>query len=173
MYSVAVPRASAGAGAGSGAAFAGEQGKEGVFIAETVPGAVHAEQLEALQHRAEVQHLALHEDGSGTAVLASVDCYGRAVLAHMRRLQGGSSGEGGESGGGGSDPGGLHIAGVQQLQPTDLLRCAGQQRAGLVGKGARCMEWPGCIMEDIHTCVPCPGPSIYQECRAVPGLCCT
>ncbi|EFN57285.1 hypothetical protein CHLNCDRAFT_143873 [Chlorella variabilis] len=97
VYSVAVPR---------GGAFAGERGKGGVYIAEA--GAeVQAAPLGALQHQAEVQHLALHEQGDGQAVLASVDCYGRALLAQARRLEG--------------QPG-LHITGVHQLQPADVLR---------------------------------------------------
>ena len=101
VYSVAVPRA---------AAFVGERGKEGVYIAE--PGAgVQPAALEPVQLRAEVQHLALYEQGMGgtAAVLASVDCYGRAVLAQARRLEG--------------QPG-LHIMETHQLQPPDVLRCS-------------------------------------------------
>lgn len=109
MYSVSVPRAPGSAG------FPGEQGKGGVYIAEAGAG-LQAAALEAIQHRAEVQHLALYEQGGGgsggssgdhSAVLASVDCYGRAVLAHARRAEG--------------QPG-LHITGVHQLQPLDVLR---------------------------------------------------
>lgn len=90
-------------------AFLGERGKEGVYIAE--PGApVVATALDAIQHRAEVQHLGLYEQpgSGGAAVLASVDCYGQAVVAQARRLEG--------------QPG-LQVTGVHQLQPTDVLRC--------------------------------------------------
>jgi hypothetical protein len=117
VYSVSVPRA-------PGAAFQGEQGKGGVYIAEAGEG-IQAEALEAIQHRAEVQHLALYEQGGGdsggdaTAVLASVDCYGRAVLAQARRLEG--------------QPG-LHITGAHQLQPPDVLRCVGG-RGDSMGQG--------------------------------------
>lgn len=118
IYSLTAPRP---AGAGT---FAGQQGKEGVFIAERAQGAVAAAPLDALQQRAEIQSLALFEDGvsdgdvggaGGTAVLASVDCYGRAMLAHMRRR---GCGDGSD----GTDGGGLQVTAMQQLQPTDLLR---------------------------------------------------
>lgn len=118
IYSLTAPRP---AGA---SAFAGQQGKEGVFIAERAPGRVTAAPLEALQQRAEVQSLALFQEGAAggsngdagaTAVLASVDCYGRAVLAHLRRLGGGDGCDA-------ADGSGLQITAVQQLQPTDLLR---------------------------------------------------
>ncbi|PSC73203.1 hypothetical protein C2E20_3792 [Micractinium conductrix] len=115
VYRVCAPRPH-----GAPTSLAGERGKEGVHIAEAVPGALQAEALDAVQHRAEVQHLALFEEpccGAGsTAVLASVDCYGRAVLAHARRC--GGSGDGSIKDGGGR----LQITGVHQLQPTDLLR---------------------------------------------------
>lgn len=97
VYSAAVPRAGA---------FAGERGKEGMYIAEAA-GEVAAAPLDACQHRAEVQHLGLYEDGAGGTVLASADCYGRAVVAQLRRLEGQA---------------GLQVVGVQQLQPPDLLR---------------------------------------------------
>ena len=89
-------------------AFVGERGKEGVFIAEQGAPAAAAE-LPALQLRAEVQHLALADGGDGTAVLAAVDCYGRAVLAQARRGEG--------------EPG-LQVVAAHQLQPPDVLRCA-------------------------------------------------
>lgn len=115
VYSLRAPRAGA---------FSGERGKEGVHIAEAGPG-VAAHALDPIHHRAEVQHLALHEQpGAGPGsptVLASVDCYGRAVLAEVRR-------GGGE--GGGQPGGGLHVTAVHQLQPTDVLRC-----------GDRCLGW--------------------------------
>lgn len=118
IYSLVAPRPACASG------FAGQQGKEGVFIAERAQGAVPALPLAALQQRAEIQSLALFEDApnssgsggaGGTAVLASVDCYGRAVLAHMRRFSGGD-------GSGEADGGGLQVTALQQLQPTDLLR---------------------------------------------------
>lgn len=110
VYRLEVPRP---AGA---SAFSGGQGKEGVYIAETAPGAVAAAPLDAVQHRAEIQHLGLFEDtASRTAVLASADCYGRAILAHAQRFGGGE----GDAGAGGS---GLQITAVHQLQPPDLLR---------------------------------------------------
>lgn len=108
----------------SGTAFAGERGKEGVYIpAHGKPLA--AGPLEGLPHRAEVQELRLAEDPAtpGAAVLASVDCYGRAVLAHMRRGYGDGGGGGGveaENAEGG-DPA-YQLAGLHQVQPPDLLR---------------------------------------------------
>lgn len=112
LYSVRLPRA---------AAFTGERGKEGVYIAEAGVAATAAP-LDAAQHRAEVQHVSLHEqDGGGEAVLASVDCYGRALLARMRRQEGGQ---------------GLRVLGVHQLQPADLLRC------GRCACCQRCELWP-------------------------------
>lgn len=98
LYSVAVPRAGA---------FVGGRGKEGVFIAEQGAPATAAE-LPALQLRAEVQHLALAECGDGTAALAAVDCYGRAVVAQARRGEGAA---------------GLQVVAAHQLQPPDVLRC--------------------------------------------------
>ncbi|PRW57554.1 hypothetical protein C2E21_3392 [Chlorella sorokiniana] len=97
VYSVAVPRSGA---------FVGGRGKEGVFIAEQGAPATAAE-LPALQLRAEVQHLALAEGGGGSAVLAAVDCYGRAVLAQARRGEGAA---------------GLQVVAAHQLQPPDVLR---------------------------------------------------
>ena len=97
VYSVAVPRAGA---------FVGERGKEGVYIAEQGAPATAAE-LPALQLRAEVQHLTLAEGGEGPAVLAAVDCYGRAVLAQAWRREGEA---------------GLQVVAAHQLQPPDLLR---------------------------------------------------
>lgn len=109
VYSIAVPRGAAG--------FAGERGKEGVHVPATAEP-VSAAVMPAIQHRAEIQHLALHEQpGSGQAVLASVDCYGRAVVAQARRLEGRP---------------GLHVTGVHQLQPADLLRCRPTSRAARV-----------------------------------------
>lgn len=70
--------------------------------------AVSAEPLPQLAHRAEVQELRLFEGGAGgAAVLASVDCYGRAVLAHCRRD---------------APEGPLQVAEVSSLQPQDPLR---------------------------------------------------
>jgi hypothetical protein len=88
-----------------------------VYIAEPGDAAVQAVPLEALQHQVEVQHLVLHEQGGGEAVLASVDCYGRAVLAQMRRH--GDTDDATEG-----QPSGLHITSVHQLQPADVLRWA-------------------------------------------------
>eukprot|EP00887_Chlorella_sp_A99_P003556 scaffold7.g3556.t1 len=111
------------------AAFAGERGKEGAYI--PTPGAgLAAQALPQIPHRAEVQDLRLWEGGDGAAVLASVDCYGRAVLAHLRR---GAWGDGGGGGGGqgvtgegaGGGQGGYELAELHQVQPTDLLREAG------------------------------------------------
>lgn len=100
VYSVAVPRSGA---------FVGERGKEGVFIAEQGEPATAAE-LPALQLRAEAQHLTLTEGGDGTAVLAAVDCYGRAVVAQARRGEGAA---------------GFQVVAAHQLQPPDVLRCGG------------------------------------------------
>lgn len=97
VYSVAVPRSGA---------FVGERGKEGVYIAEQGAPATAAE-LPALQLRAEVQHLTLAEGGDSPAVLAAVDCYGRAVLAQAWRRE---------------CEAGLQIVAAHQLQPPDLLR---------------------------------------------------
>ena len=115
MYSVRAPRMAGGVGGGF------ERGKGGVYIAGVGAGAA-LEALDCIQHRAEVQHVALQEQcgggGPGAAVLASVDCYGRAVLAHARRHPRDDGGDCGSDGDGGS----LHFTGVEQLQPTDVLR---------------------------------------------------
>ena len=72
------------------------------------------EPLPQLSHRAEIQDLQLFESassgggGEGEAVLASVDCYGRALLAHCRRPGPGEA---------------LQVAEVMALQPQDPLRC--------------------------------------------------
>ena len=115
VYSVRAPRM-----AGGGGGF--ERGKGGVYIAGVGAGAT-AEELDCIQHRAEVQHVALQEQcggGGGAAVRASVDCYGRAVLAHAPLHPHCHEGEG--DGGSDSDGGGLQFMGVEQLQPTDVLR---------------------------------------------------
>ena len=86
--------------------FHGRRGKEGVCIPQpAAPGAAHA--LPQLAHRAEVQDLRLVDSGGGGAVLASADCYGRAMLAHLRRA---------DCAGGALEPGE-----AQQCQPADLL----------------------------------------------------
>lgn len=90
-------------------AFVGERGKEGVYIAGAGAPATLAP-LDPCEHRAEVQDVRLQEGGDGTAALASVDCYGRAVVAQLRRLEG--------------QPG-LQVVGAHALQPQDVLRCVG------------------------------------------------
>ena len=129
IYRLTPPRPATGPAGRSGGC-AGERGKGGEFI--FAPGAgVTARLLEGVPQRAEIQDLRLWEaepgsSGGGAAILASVDCYGRAVLAHLRRVDGGgdSAGGGGEDEGEGDGSGSscYQPAALHLLQPTDLLR---------------------------------------------------
>jgi hypothetical protein len=95
------------------------QGKGGAFLPAPTEGATWAA-LPSAALRAEVQDLQLAESPSrgGGAVLAAVDCYGRATLAHLQR--GGGEGEGGGEGGGR-----MRVAALEQLQPEDVAVEAG------------------------------------------------
>ena len=85
MYSVTAARPGASAAAEA-------RGKEGAYLPQALPpGSAAAALIPQAAHRAEVQDLRLCEGGGGGGVvLATADCYGRAVLTHGRRGPGGA-----------------------------------------------------------------------------------
>lgn len=108
IMAMAAPRPAAG--------LLGARGKGGAFLPEAAHGASWDE-LPTLALRAEVQDLQLAED-SGGGVLAAVDCYGRATVAHMRRDGGGNANDI-------ASAGRMQVVGIEQLQPEEVAVEAG------------------------------------------------